>query len=132
MSVGIGIAGRQVTFTFGGGTLVGVLSKNITLNNEPLDTTDDQGSGWQERLAISGRKSIEFSVSGTLKNLEVVRSYFDSSSQIFATTITYPDGSTLAMDVFLDSFSTSGAENELITFDATFSSSGSPTFTAGT
>lgn len=130
MSVGVGIVGREVTFTMGGGVLAGVLSKNITLNNEPLDTTDDQGSGWQQRLAKSGRKSIEFAVNGLLKNLEVVRSYFEDSN-MFAVVITYPDGSTLSFDAYLDNFSTGGAENELITFDASFSSSGVPTFTPG-
>lgn len=130
MSVGIGIIDREVTFTLGGNTLVGVLSKNLSFNNEPLDTTDDQSSGWQERLAKSGRKSVEFGVSGLLKNLELMDSYFETSN-IFAVVITYPDGSTLAFDVFMDSFSHSGAENELITFDSSFSSSGTVVFTAG-
>ena len=130
MAVGIGIIGREVTFTFGGGTMIGVLSKNLTFNNEQLDTTDDQGSGWQELLAKSGRKSIEFAVDGTLKNLDVVRSYFEDSN-IFATVITYPDGSTLAMDVFMSSFSTSGGEGELVSFSTTFASSGVPVFTPG-
>lgn len=130
MSVGIGITGREVTVTVGGQTILGVLTKGLSFNNEPLDTTDDQSNGWQERLAKAGRKSLEFTMSGQVKNLELVAAYFQDSN-IFAVNFTYPDGSTLAFDAYMDSFSHTGAENELTTFDATFSSSGQPTFTAG-
>lgn len=128
MAIGIGIIGREVTFTVGGGTLVGVTSQGLTFNNEALDTTDDQGDGWQGRLAKPGRKSIEFTVSGLLKNLEIVESYFEASN-IFAVAVAYPDGSTLAFDAFLDNIGTNAAENELYSFDASFSSAGAPTFT---
>lgn len=128
MAVGVGIIGREVTFTVGGGTLVGVTTQGISFNNEALDTTDDQGSGWQERLAKPGRKSLAFSVEGLLKNLEVIETYFQTSN-IVAVAVTYPDGSTLSFDAFLDNIDTNGAENELYTFSASFSSSGAPTFT---
>ena len=130
MSVGIGIIGREVTFTLGGTALVGVNSKGFTFNNEPLDTTDDDSSGWQERLAKAGVKNLEFTVSGVVKNLELVNAWF-SDSQIFPVTVSYPDGSSLAFDVFLDNIGTTGESNALQTFDATFSSSGEITFTPG-
>lgn len=135
MSVGIGIIGREITFTLGGASLVGVNSKGFTFNNEALDTTDDNSSGWQERLATSGAKSVEFTFSGIVKNLELVAAYA-GSSQIFPVVVTYPDGdttnSTLSFDAFLDSVSQTGEANGLTTFDASFSSSGAITFTAGT
>ena len=130
MSVGIGIIGREITFNLGGSALVGVNSKGFSFNNEPLDTTDDNSSGWQERLATSGQKSIEFTMSGIVKNLELVAAYF-GTSQIFPVAVTYPDGSTLTFDAFMDSLSKTGESNALTTFDATFSSSGAPTFTPG-
>lgn len=135
MSVGIGIIGREITFTLGGAALVGVNSKGFTFNNEPLDTTDDNSSGWQERLAKPGLKSIEFTMSGLVKNLELVKAYM-GTSQIFAVLVTFPDGastpSTLAFDCHMDSVSATGESNGLTTFDATFSSSGVPVFTPGT
>lgn len=127
--------GREVTFTLGAATLVGVNSKGFTFNNEPLDTTDDNSSGWQERLAKPGVKSIEFTISGIIKNLELIKAYA-GTSQIFPVVVTYPDGattnSTLSFDAFLDSVSKTGESNGLVTFDASFSSSGEATFTAGT
>jgi len=131
MSVGIGIVGRDITFTLGGSALVGVNSKGFTFNNEALDTTDDNSSGWQERLATSGLKSLEFTMSGLIKNLELIKAY-SGASQIFPVAITYPDGSTVTFDAFLDSVSATGESNGLTTFDASFSSSGAMVFVAGT
>lgn len=131
MTVGIGTKGREVTLTVGGGVIIGVLSKDLTFSNESLDTTDDQGNGWQELLATPGRKNISLSVTGQLKNLELMATYFETSNAM-AASIGWPDGSTLAMDVFMTELSTSGASDELTTFDASFESSGVPTFTPGT
>lgn len=130
MSVGIGIVGRDITFTLGGSALVGVNSKGFTFNNEALDTTDDNSSGWQERLATPGLKSVEFTFSGIVKNLELIAAYA-GTSQIFPVVATYPDGSTWSGDFFLDSVSATGESNGLTTFDASFSSSGAQTFVAG-
>ena len=130
MSVGIGMVGRDITMTLGGGSLTGVTTKGYTFNNEPLDTTDEGSSGWQERLATPGLKSLEFTISGMLKNLELV-AQFAGTSQIFEVVTTYPDGSTLTTDFFMDSLSETGEANGLATFDASFSSSGASAFVAG-
>ena len=131
MSVGQGIIGRDVVLTIAGQTAVGGRVKGITLNNERLDTTDDQSAGWAEALALSGRKSVEFTFSGMVKNLELVAAYFATPSQIFTISLTYPDGSIVSGDFFFDSMSPSGEENALVTFDASFSSSGVVSFTPG-
>ena len=130
MAVGIGIIGRDVTATVGGSALGGVITKGVTLNNEKLDTTDDASSGWSEALAEAGLKSAEYSISGTLKNLELMATW-SGTSQIMEIILTYPDGSTLTFDGFLDSFSPTGESNGLLTYDASFSSSGAVVFVAG-
>lgn len=130
MSVGIGIIGREITMTVGGGTILGVNSKGFTFNNEPLDSTDDNSSGWQERLATAGLKSVEFTMSGITKNLGLINTY-SGASQILPVVVTYPEGSTLTFDAFLDSVSQTGESNGLVTFDASFSSSGTVAFVAG-
>lgn len=131
MAVGIGMIGREITMTVGGASIVGVNSKGFTFNNEPLDTTDDNSSGWQERLAIPGVKNVEFTMSGIVKNLELIDTYA-GTSQILPVAVTYPDGSTLSFDAFMDSVSQTGEANGLTTFEASFSSSGAITFVAGT
>ena len=132
MTVGIGIIGREVTFTLGGSAVLGVTSKGISFSNEMLNTTDDNASGWQEFLATAGLKSAELSISGLTKNLELMSAFF-SSSQIFAVSKTYPDGSTLTFDAAMTGApSFTGESNALMTYEVTFTSSGEVTFTPGT
>lgn len=132
MSVGIGIKGREITFTLGGSALLGVISKGISFSNEMLDTTDDNAGGWTEFLATPGLKSAEFSISGTTKNLELMKAYF-GASQIFEVVKTYPDGSTLTFDAAMTGApSFTGESNALTTFEASFTSSGAVLFVAGT
>ena len=132
MSVGIGIIGRDVTFTLGGSEIFGTNSKGIAFSNEMLDTTDDNSSGWTEFLAVPGLKSAEVTLSGAVKNLELMAAYF-GNSQIFPITMDYPDGSTLAFDAAMSGApSFTGESNNLMTFDASFTSSGPVVFVAGT
>ena len=131
MSVGIGIVGRQVLMTIGGQTILGVQTKGGEHTSSRLDTTDDQASGWAEAKAEAGEKSVTRSISGVLKNLELLASYY-GASQAFNIVFTFPDGSTETGDYFMDSFNHTGTHNELHTFDASFSSSGAVAFVAGT
>jgi predicted secreted protein len=131
MAVGIGIIGRDVTMTVGGSTLVGVTSKGISFSNEMGETTDDSSSGWQEFLGTPLKKGAEVSISGIVKNLELVKAYF-SSSQAFPITASYPDGSSLTFDAVMSSGpNITGEANGLITFEVTFTSTGEINFTAG-
>ena len=132
MSVGIGIKGRDVTFTLGASAVLGVNSKGIAFSNEMLDSTDDDSSGWTEFVACPGLKSAEFSISGLVKNLELMKAYF-SASQIFEVVKTYPDGSTLTFDAAMTGApSFSGESNAIMAFDVSFTSSGEVLFVAGT
>ena len=130
MSVGVGMIGREIALQFGGSVLQGVSTKGGTFANEALETTDDNSNGWQEFLAKPGKKSVEYPFSGLLKNLELVNAWF-GASQIFAVTVTYPDGSVLSFDGFLESFSETGESGALVTYEASVKSTGVVTFTPG-
>jgi len=131
-SVGVGIIGREVTFTFGAGTLLGTVSKGISFSNELGDTTDDAASGWKEYSATALLKFAEFTVSGTLKNMELVNAYF-GASQIFEVVMTYPDGSTVTFNAAMTGApSLTHEANALSTYEASFESSGSIGWVAGT
>ena len=125
------MVGRSVTMTVGGATLVGVVEKAVSRTNEALEVTDDQSNGWAEYLATAGKKSLSLSVSGTLKNLELVDTYFETS-QMVACVITYPDNSTETFDAFLESLETTSPANEVSTFSASLLSSGAVAYVAGT
>ncbi len=132
MTVEIGMVGRERTFTVGGSTILGVSTKGLTCNSEPVDITNDASSGTTELLAIAGAKSFEYPISGILQNLELFNTFFTSASQMFEIIITFPDGSTVTFDGFMTNISETGESNGAVTFDATFISSGAGVFVAGT
>ena len=129
---GQGILGRQVVYTIGGQSILGIDSKGLTVNNEPVTVTDDNSDGWQEILATPGVRTIELTASVTVKNLEMLRAIVANDSQAYAFNATYPDGSTLAGTVFMGNYSETGETAEAYTADVTLQFSGIPTFTAGT
>ena len=131
MSSGIGMIGRDVTMTVGGSSLGGVITKGQSFTNEMGDTTDDASSGWSESLATALLKSCEIAVGGTLKNLELVNTWSGTGSQIMEIITTYTDGSVLTFDGFMDSINITGESNGLLTYDATFKSSGAVVWVAG-
>lgn len=131
---GIGELGRDVTITIGGKNIMGRQSKGISINNEPVDVTDDDSSGFRELMAKPGLKSLDLPISGVIKNREIMNSLMGSAddSQMFATVITYTDGSVLSGNFFWNSYSETGEANGAYTFDSTLLSSGVVTFTPGT
>lgn len=130
MSVGIAVMGREVTMTVGAQTLLGTITKSMTFTNELGDTSDDSTAGWQQFLASAIKKNISFTLSGLVKNYELVAAYF-GASQIFEVVVTYPDGSTLTCDFACASVAQTGESNGLSTFDAAYESSGAGVFVAG-
>lgn len=124
----IGILGRTITLTVGGQTLLGVITKEFTLGNTEQDVTDDQSSGWRELTAVSGVKGIDLSVSGPIKNFELVDTYFQASNMVNCA-VTLPDGSTLSFDAFIQEITFGGDANERNEFSTNLLSSGQPTWT---
>lgn len=131
MSAGISIKGRQVLMTIGGQNILGLQSKGLTVNNTFIDTTDHNAGGWTEFDAVPGLKSAELPFSGIVKNLEMLRAIMQSGSQIYAITLTYPDGSTVAGDFAMNSYTETGESNEGYTFEVSLASSGAVVFTPG-
>lgn len=132
MAVGVGFTGRKVLLTIGGAGSIAITTKGLSVNNEMVDVTSDSSDGWATALAEPGQRSIELSFSGVVENLNLMLSIVNNTSQIYACTLTYPDGSVVAGDFGFNSFSDSGDYNEKVTFEASLASSGEITFTAGT
>lgn len=136
MSVGVGFLGREIDFTLGDAILAGIVSKSLSINNAPIDVSDDQSSGNKEYLATPGSKEITIGLSLKAKDLDLIRSAISNSSQIYAVLITFPDGaitgSSLAGDAFLASVSLSGEHEDLATIDVELNFSGAVTFTPAT
>ena len=131
MTVGAGILGRDMLLTIAGQPIAGVTTKGISIANEAVDVTSDDSGGYRELMAQSGTSTLDLSVSGITKNLELLRSFVVNESKIYAFVGTYTDGSTIAFDGFFATFSQTGENASAFTFDAAFQSSGAYTFTPG-
>lgn len=135
MTVGVGVLGRDVILKVAGQAIAGTQTKGLTCNNEIVDVTDDAAGGWRLVMARPGLKTVDIAISGVLKNMELLRSFFaaaNNGSQVYAVNIEYPDGSIVAGNFALATFSETGESNAGKTFDSSWQSTGVPTFTAGT
>jgi len=132
MAVGVGFTGRKVLLTIGGAGSIAITTKGLSVNNEMVDVTSDTSDGWATALAEPGQRSVELSFSGVVENLNLLMSVINNTSQIYACTLTYPDGSVVSGDFGFNTFSDSGDYNEKTTFEASIASSGEIVFTAGT
>ena len=124
--------GRDMLLTVASQPIAGVTSKGVSINNEPVDVSTDDSAGFRELLAQAGMSTVDISLSGVTKNMELERSCITNTSKIYALVITYTDGSTLTLDGFLNTYTTTGETATAQTFDASFQSSGEFTFTPGT
>ena len=132
MAVGVGFTGRKVLLTIGGAGSIAIMTKGLTVNNEMVDVTSDTSDGWATALAEPGSRSIELAFGGVVENLNLLMSVINNTSQIYACTLTYPDGSVVSGDFSFSSFNDTGETGEKYTFESSLSSSGEIIFTAGT
>ena len=140
MSVPGGYVGRAVKITsFGGATLAGVLTKDFSLAISNLDASDDTSGPYAGYLSEPGRMDETVSISGVSKNLDLlysIKTNIANGQNIYATTITFPDGttspSTWTGDLAINSFNLGNPHQELGTYELEGAFSGESTFTPAT
>ena len=135
MSAGRGLLNRDVTMTVGSVTLLGVVTKDVSITNSAVEATDDQSGGFRELLAKGGVKALDLSIGGDVKNYELCKTMF-ATTQMVECVIDLGDGasteSTLTFDALLSEFSFGGSANEKNEYSASLMSSGAIVFSAGT
>ena len=62
------LSGRSVRISRDGSNVVGARTDSVTINNEPLDITDKDDSGWRTMLNDVSLRSVSCEVEGVLKN----------------------------------------------------------------
>jgi len=125
--------GRKVTFspTGAGAPVTGMRTKSITINNESIDITSDDDSGFRTLLADDpAERSIDMSVEGVTKDDELIKlATAGGSALISEYTLTFPGLGAIVGDFFIGSMELGAAYNEAVTFSATIQSSGEFTYT---
>jgi predicted secreted protein len=106
-------------------TLLGVKSKSMTRNNEPVDVTTDDENGFRTVMAEPGTYSFEMSVDIVVKDA-VLRDLAMATGSAMLTDITleFENGDTCACSLFLTNYEQSGATNGAVEASASLQSSG--------
>jgi TP901-1 family phage major tail protein len=125
--------GRKVTFTpeVGGAAVIGARTKSITLNNESIDITTDDDTGFRTLLGEDpAMRSLDLSIEGVLKDAALIELAMSGSMLIAGYTLDIPGIGEFVGDFYFGSVEIGASYNEAVTFSATVQSSGSFTFTA--
>lgn len=129
-----GFAGRKITLTWNGASIPGVREKGLTLNGEPIDTSDDDSSGFRELADESGENTLDISISGVSKDQTLRKAWMDGlttpAARIGAVVITWPDGSSVSGQMRLNNHQETGPYKDAATFQSALQSTGAISYTA--
>ena len=117
--------GRSLILKRNGVKIAAVVSKTISINNEPIDITNDDDVGFRTLLEDSGTRSIDLSVEGVHKD-DVMLTVAGAAAPtlIDDMDIVFPSGLTISGDFRMNNYEDSGESAGRVQFSATFQSTG--------
>lgn len=122
--------GRELVIKRAGLTIAGVRTKSMTINNEAIDVTTDDDTGFRTLLEEPGQKQIDLSVEGLVKNDDQLAKAANGTSLIDTYTITFPSGAEISGDFRFNNLEYGAEYNDAISFTSEIQSTGSYTYTA--
>ncbi len=123
--------GRKLLISKDGTNIASVRTKTITINNEAIDVTTDDSSGFRTLLEEAGQSQVDLSVEGLTDNDDLIEAAANATTLIDTYTIEFPSGATITGDFRLNNLEIGAEYNAAITFTAEIHSTGSYTYTAG-
>lgn len=126
-------SGRAVRISRSGVNIVGARTDSLTINNEPLDITDKDDSGWRTLLADTGLRSVSCEVEGVLKVDTLLSDSVDdpTTALLKECVVTISGIGTLTGDFMLQGLQLGAEQADVVTFTATLESGESMTATIG-
>lgn len=127
-------AGRLAVVSKNAITLGGVRVMNIQVDNTPIDVTDQDSTGLQTLLAVASMRVLSFDVEGVYTNPTLRDIAMDptASQTLSDMTFKFSDGvalkDTIGGTFFMASYKEGNDYKEATTFSASFTSSGTWTF----
>lgn len=127
-------AGRLAVVSKNAITLGGVRVMNIQVDNTPIDVTDQDSTGLQTLLAVASMRVLSFDVEGVYTNPTLRDIAMDPTASQTLTDMTFKfsDGvalkDTIGGTFFMASYKEGNDYKEATTFSASFTSSGTWTF----
>lgn len=121
--------GRGVIFHWGDNPILGVREKGIKLDGNPINVSSDEDNGWQVLLTVQDENKVEVTISGVTKD-SILKTDWFAGNRTKRISIEWADLKELTGNFFLSSYSEKHPYKDAVTFDATFTSTGVPTFSA--
>lgn len=130
------LVGRDVTFTptGAGAPVIGARTKSITINNEAIDITSDDDSGWQTFLGTDPAvRGISMSIAGILKDTALTDLALQSGSLLISEyTLDVAGLFQVVGDFHFGNMSIEAPYNDGVSFTAEVQSSGPLVYTPDT
>jgi len=125
------LAGRKVRVQLATTDVAGAISDAITINREPIDSTDKDDDGIRQYIAELGTFSMSMSCSGHLDGTALLVAANSPTLGTHAMTFVIIGLGTYAGNFAITSFEVTGEEGaDTARFSASFESGGAVTFTA--
>lgn len=123
-------SGRALIIRRNSVKIAAVVSKTISINNEPIDITNDDDVGFRTLLEASGTRSIDISIEGVHKDDVLLNAAGAASPTLIEDCeIEFQSGLIIAGDFRFNSYESSGESANRIQFSATMQSTGAWTVT---
>ena len=130
------LVGRKVTFTptGAGAPVIGARTKSMSFNNEAVDITSDDDSGFQTFLATDpAQRGISMSIAGILKDDTLIALASEQGSNLISEYTLDIDGiGVITGDFHIGNLSIEAPYNDGVTFTADVNSSGPFDYVADT
>ena len=109
--------------------VAGVRTKSISINGEPIDITNDDDEAVRKLMDVAGEVSVEISISGVAVGAVLRTEALTVADRVPATEFRYGATEKFAGDFFLASYKETGEYKGAATFEATFQSASTVTYT---
>lgn len=120
--------------TGSGGTVAGVRTTAMKINNEEVDITNKDSAGWRELLEAGGTQSVDIDVEGIVSDsatYETLQGYAQAQTINGFQLVNNESGDTDAIsgNFLITSWTEGQPYNKEVSFSCTLKSSGAVTFT---
>lgn len=109
--------------------LAGVMESTVTINNELIDITSNDDSGWTTLMSLPGVRNVSLSGTGVAKDNSLLSKAMSASSISGTGTVTLAHGGTLTGTWAISEVELSASHDEYVEFSATLESSGAVAYT---
>lgn len=126
------LVGRKVTFAPNGGgiSIAGIQTKDLSINNEPIDITSDDDSGWRTLLTDDPQmRSIDLSIKGVAKDAALISFVMGGGGLLSDYSLELDGLGTLSGDFHVGSIEIGMDHKDAVTFTSKLSSSGEMSWT---